>query len=151
MHKLLSCALLLSAGVLGFAEDAKPDAAKKALEPLQGNWTVASIELKGMTTTAEQLPTGIVLIAGDEISANEPNFKFKFRLRLHPDTKPLALDLEADRQGQLKDVQEGICVVEGDLLKICLCGIPNLRERPAEFTTAADSNNVLFVLQRSKP
>lgn len=143
--------LVLAVALCGVAEEPKPDAEKAALDRLQGNWTIVGIENKGMPTAVEQLPKAVVVIAGKQMSANDPGFKFKFALRIHPDTKPQALDLELGEEGKTKDVLEGICAVEGDELKICLCATPNLKARPSEFATREDSNSVLIVFKRSQP
>lgn len=146
-----SLAGVLCAGLLVVAAEPQAAAVKAELERLQGNWTIASIETKGQPLNPEQLPRGVVAIAGQEMSAKDDNFKFKLALKVYPDTQPLAVDLELDGKGAAKDVVEAICTVEGDTLKLCLTGTPNLKERPAEFATRPDGNTVLIVFKRVQP
>jgi len=150
--KLSYAGLLVLTVTLGSgAAEPKPDAQKAALKVLQGTWTIVSIENQGKQSAADQLPKAIIVVAGTQMSANEAGFKFKFALRVHPDTQPQALDLELGEEGKTKDVLEGICAVEGDMLKLCLCATPNQKARPSEFAASENSNSVLIVFKRSQP
>lgn len=134
------------------AADAPSEEAKKELAKLKGNWTVTSYEREGRKLGEDEakkikfsfMDDKLTLTAGIGFTGGKEG-----ALKLDPTQKPKTIDL-TPADGRNKDkIFEGIYILDGDTLKMCLAA-PG-EKRPTEFTTKAGSKSVLVVYQRDKP
>jgi uncharacterized protein (TIGR03067 family) len=133
------------------AQEGKDDLVKQELKKFQGTWTLVAIEQDGKKAPEEKLKeaalkitmkgTSFVFKAGDKTAA-EGSFT------IDPSKKPKQLDAEGTNPGGKKEKTLGIYRFEGDTLQICF--VPEGKERPTEFKTAADSGRILETLRRDK-
>jgi uncharacterized protein (TIGR03067 family) len=139
---LLPCACLLAA-------DPPPDETQKAKAKLQTTWVFRSAEVNGQKAPEAAIKDFKLVIAGDQATFKlEGDIKATIKT-LDPATTPTIIDLEF-KEGPIKGVLEGIYQLEGDTLKLCICLIPDARQRPGEFSTKEGSNQILIVLKKEK-
>ena len=142
-----TCWLMLGIGlVLTFAQQAVADPAA-----LQGEWTATKATRDGKAADD---------VLGHRLSISETNFKIQSSagaplyagtIRLHPDTKPAAIDFEHN-EGSLKGRDwKGIYTLDGDTLTICDNAPDMERGRPAAFEAKKGSGYVLIAFTRAKP
>ena len=137
-------------GVLlcSFAPAAEPDAAKKALADLDGDWTIESLVFNGEDLTGKVklrfvIKAGVMTLKGDE--AVEKDY-LKIGLKLDPTTDPKCVDLTILDGGQKGTVMEGIAELNGDELRLCIKTQGS--DRPTEFKSVENSAVALLKLKR---
>jgi uncharacterized protein (TIGR03067 family) len=136
---------VLSTGLLIAADDPKETAAKKELEKIQGNWTVASAELDGKPDPVRM--SAKITYSGDTFTRSNAGQTVHGKIKIDPAAKPKIMDATYT-DGPDKDKSlEGIYSLEGDKLKICAS--PPGKKRPAEFSSKG--GQLLLVLQKEKP
>jgi uncharacterized protein (TIGR03067 family) len=133
---------MLLAASLSFAEDAADaSAAKKALEQLQGVWKLTTFEVNA--EAGEPGTSFVWVIKGNKVLyANQELAE----VSLFPKVTPKGIDLTF-----LKPIRtyEGIYVLEGDTLKLCVNQrTEGLKERPQEFTTRDKSDWRLLTFKK---
>jgi uncharacterized protein (TIGR03067 family) len=143
MRSRIGCTLTVTALALAAARPAEagPD---KELNALQGVWKIVSVERDGEVTEFPEKPLRWV-IKGNQIRyAGKPLAE----LTLAPATTPKNFDLTFLKP---KRTCEGIYVIEGDTLKVCVNRqAEGVKERPLEFATRGKPDWRLLVLQREK-
>jgi uncharacterized protein (TIGR03067 family) len=143
--------LLILAGTL-LGVDAKEDA-KKVVDQVQGSWTTTSLIFSGKDVSNEDYAKLRFVFKGDEavIEGSDQVKKEYARIgfKFDPSTAPHLVDMSIKAGTQKDTVIEGIYELKGDELRICARVIGN--ERPADFTSAENSNVALIVLKREKP
>lgn len=119
--------------------------AKKDLDLLQGEWTMASLEQRG-----EKAPEAVkeykLTIAGDQWTVTFDGQERKMTFRIDPTRDPRTIDLTIKSDGQ-EAVLLGIYKLDGDTLTLCRTNGDG--DRPKEFKTTADAG-VLVVWKRVK-
>lgn len=139
---LLPVALFLTAAQKD--ENSKKDRAK-----LQGLWIVVSSERNGKPT--DRINGDTLTIAGDTfaVKIKSTDSQVKGTLKFDASAAPKTIDMKFT-EGKDKDrTSEGIYLLDGDNLKLCLAD-PGRKPRPSEFVTKADSGHVLIQLKREK-
>lgn len=142
MKKLLA---VLAIGLLLGADD-KKDAAKKDLDALQGEWTLASGERNG-----EKIPEDVAKSLKRTVQGNKSTVTrdgetlAQGTVTLDPTQKPKAIDVKLEGADT---VIKGIYELSGDTFKICYGG-PG-EERPKEFTAKEGSGHTLGVWKKVK-
>ena len=149
MHRLTwpTCWLILACGfALTFAPLAKADPT-----PLEGNWTATTATRDGKA--ANDVVGHRLSISGDsfEIKSGDGTLLYAGTIRLHPATKPAAIDFEHN-QGDLNGKDwKGIYALDGDTLTVC-DNAPNLKKgRPAALEAKKGSGYILITFSRAKP
>jgi uncharacterized protein (TIGR03067 family) len=134
----------LLAALTGAASRPASAGDNKALQPLQGTWTLVSFEVDGKAQDFPDSPPRWV-IKGKEIRyAGQPLAV----MALDPTTTPKNLDLTFLDP---KRVLEGIYAVDGDTLKVCVNRrTEGVKERPLSFETKGKSDWRLLVFRRDK-
>ena len=131
------------------AADAPSDDVKKAKEKLQATWAFVTAEVNGQKAPEGDIKDFKLIIAGDQVTF-QVGRDIKGTIKtLDPTTTPTIIDLEF-KEGPIKGVVEAIYQVEGDTLKLCVCALPDAKQRPGEFATKEGSNQFLFVFKREK-
>jgi uncharacterized protein (TIGR03067 family) len=144
MHsQTLAVALcVLVATPLMAGEPPKPDVSKKDIDGIQGTWKLVALEADG-----EQGPTEIVsalkfVFKGNTLTLmpGEPGFT-NYTFKLDPTTKPANFDMTHADGPRKGETEEGIYLLEGNHLRICLGKAGN---RPKAFATKAPSENGMY-------
>jgi uncharacterized protein (TIGR03067 family) len=146
--------LTLVIGLLLAAEGPPPEAVKKELDKLQGEWRLVSANLDGKEKPADQLnPTERSTFAGDQLAVKTDG---KVRLRatwvIDPTANPKTFEQTVTDGDPAFGVKKGakthgIYELDGDTLKVCRVAID--KELPREFRGGPGVR--LFVSQRVKP
>ena len=123
------------------------DEINKAKEKLQATWLFQSMEVNGQKVPEADIKDFKLVIRGDQFTYKGRGETKATIKTLDPTTTPTIIDLEY-KDGPVKGVFEGINQLEGDTLKMCICVIPDARQRPTEFSAKEGSNQVLIVLKK---
>jgi uncharacterized protein (TIGR03067 family) len=123
---------------------AEDDANKKDTQALQGRWKLTTVERNGEEMALGDNPPrwtikdGKVFYAGDLLA----------ELTLSAGAKPKCIDLAWAKP---RGTYEGIYLLDGDTLKICVNRqTEGVKNRPEDFTTAGHADLRLLVFQRDK-
>jgi uncharacterized protein (TIGR03067 family) len=141
--------VMVAAGLLTAAQ-APPGDAKKALDQIQGTWTVVMAEADGKPLPAEQTKDLKLVVQGDKYTFKTPDHTIEGTYKLDPAKKPKTIDATRSDGPDKGKVLLGIYQVEGDQLKMCF-GAPGKETRPKDFAPKAGEGFRLYVLKRSKP
>ena len=134
----LSCAGLL------FAADSE-----KELKKFEGTWTLSSGEADGKPLTEKQLKGGKLVIKGDHYTVTIPDKdKMTGTQKVDPAKTPKAIDISDDSGPNKGKTSLGIYEFKGEEFH-CVFSAPG-KDRPAKFSTAADSGQWLHVWKKSK-
>ena len=141
-------AMVIVAASLLLGADA-PEAVKKEMAQLEGNWSMVSGERDG-----QALPDDLVKQAKRTMKDGETEVSIggqvflKAKIAIDPTKKPKTIDYtvtEGDNKGQK---MLGIYELDGDTAKFCIAG-PG-KDRPTDFTTKEGSERTLTVWKRDK-
>ena len=150
MRKFSLVALLLVGGYVIAADKADPEAAKKALKQLEGNYTLQSAEKGGEKAPPEALKDlKSISIKGDRFTIHGPGGQDKVAtISVDPTQKPAHFNVTPN-EGPEKDKKlPGIYKLEKGLLTICVDD--GGKARPKDFATSKEDRNILLILKRSK-
>ena len=137
-------ALVCLALIVSGAAARPDDAAKNAPAELQGCWRLTSFESNGESRDPFGGGEPRWVIKGDKVLYGGEE---ALQLVADPSTSPKVIDVkfrDPDR------VYEGIYVIEKDMLKICLNGRADAKERPEAFSTKDRPTWRLLVFEREK-
>ncbi len=124
---MLAAVVLMSAGVV--AQDAKPPV-DKALEPLQGSWSVTSINGQSL----DQMGTMLLVIKANKYEqVTNGTTDERGSVKLDATKKPMTIDLAIEEGNDAGKLQLGIIEVTGDTMKVKL-NQPDSPTRPTTFT-----------------
>jgi uncharacterized protein (TIGR03067 family) len=128
--------------------DGIPDAVKKEMARLEGEWTMVSGEIDGVPMP-EQMRKGARRVAKDgetTVTINGQLF-MKAKFTVDPTKKPRSIDYLFTGGPTKGKKQLGIYELDGDTVKFCFAA-PDT-DRPADFTTKAGSRRTLSVWKRA--
>jgi uncharacterized protein (TIGR03067 family) len=139
---VIAVGLLMAAGP-------EQDAVKKELAQLEGEWTMVSGEINGQAMPEQYVKTG-KRVAKDGVTTIEIGGRLFFRAKYTIDAtkKPKAIDYQFTEGPTKGKTQLGIYELDGDTAKFCFAS-PG-KERPTDFTAAADSGRTLSTWKRVK-
>lgn len=150
----LSTVLLVAAAGLLVAADGKKET-KPAAGRLEGTWKLASAEFDGAEAgmIVDLFDSARLVISGDKMAVQSADKKDRITASYttDPKTKPASIDfknIESEEAGS--GTVEGIYVVDGDTLKLCVYHNGDEKQRPAEFKTKEGSHLYLLVFKRDK-
>lgn len=134
----------LTFGFLAVTATADDKAAQADKEKLQGTWALVAGKRDGKEMPEERVKAVQLVIAGDKFTVKNKDRERTFTLKLYPDKKPKAIDVDMDGT-----VGEGIYELDGDNLKLIHgeAGDP----RPTEFVSKEGSKRTLMIFKRAKP
>ena len=139
-------AALLAVVLVGVEARAADD-----LEAFQGTWKVVGGEANGQEIPDAELPDGTVTFAKDHFEAIVGDDTFEGTFELDADRDPKTIDLAHEKGPHRGQAQYGIYKFEDEKLIICVAepGKPEV-ERPTEFRTRQDDDEVLFEFERDE-
>ncbi len=137
----------LAFGFLIAADNPKEEAAKKDQGELQGAWLLRSAERDGKPVGEEKIKNVKICFKGEKVMAKEGDKDFEMTYKLDPTKKPPEIDITYTVGPRKGESSQGIYLLEGDTLKICMS---RGNERPTEFATRPDSSLHLMVFEREK-
>jgi uncharacterized protein (TIGR03067 family) len=127
-----------------------PDAAKKDMAQLEGEWTMVSAEANGQTVPEDVVKTGKRVVKGNETTVTlGDRVLMKAKFIVDPSKKPKQIDYTVTSEGANKGkVVKGIYEIDGDTVKFCFSG-PD-KDRPKEFSSPAESGHTYSVWKKEK-
>ena len=130
------------------ADDA-PDAVKRDMTLLEGEWSMVSGELSGMTIPKEMVKGGKrVAKDGETTITFNGRINFKAKFTIDPTKKPKTIDYLMT-EGPTKGMTHlGIYELDKDTVKFCFAA-PG-RERPTDFTAKEGSQQTFSIWKRNK-
>jgi uncharacterized protein (TIGR03067 family) len=141
--------LCLVVGLLAAADDADEDPVKRDLARLQGEWRVVKLEANGKTAPAEAVAAARFLFKDNTIITREGDKEVSTGfVRLDPGRKPAEIEISPEKLPVRGKTTKGIYQLDGDTLLLALAAVGE--DRPASFAAPANSNHVVFTLQRVK-
>lgn len=124
-----------------------PDAAQKDLQALQGEWTMAALEVNGQDVPPDRLGNTTVRIKGSDYVIKIKDKTFPVVVKLDPSRDPKEMDM-VPQDGAAKDkVHKAIYKIEKDTFILCR-GLNPDQDRPREFATWPNTN--YFVVKWKK-
>jgi isopenicillin-N N-acyltransferase like protein len=139
---------VVTAGLLQGAAG-EPEAVKKEMALLQGQWSMVSGEIDTQALPDDYVKTATRVAKGDETTVMFGNKLFlKAKFTVDPAKKPKTIDYAMTDGPTTGKTQLGIYELDGDTVKFCFSS-PG-KERPADFTTAKGSGRTLSVWKRAK-
>ena len=126
-----------------------PDAVKKELAQLEGEWAMVSGERDGQVLPEEYVKTA-TRVAKDGVSTVTIGgmVVMKSKYTIDPQKKPKAIDFEAVEGEAKGNKLHGIYELDGDTLKFCLAASD--KDRPTDFTAKEGSGRTTSVWKRAK-
>jgi uncharacterized protein (TIGR03067 family) len=141
--------LAVVATSLLLAADAPKDDAtkKKEVDKLQGAWKVSRWDSGGNSLPDEALKQMKFNIKGDKYTFEFADMKEEGTMTLDPSKNPATIDLKIEEGNDKGKTQVGIYKLEKDTIKLCLAPAGS-KDRPKEFASKEDSENIFIVIQR---
>ena len=133
--------VLVATGLMA-GEPPGPDTPKKDMDAIQGTWKVVALEADGQQAPPEIVAALKLVFKGETLtfSPGEPGFT-NYNFKLDPTTKPASFDMTHADGPHKGETEEGIYLLEGNHLKICLGTAGN---RPKTFATTAPSGKGVY-------
>jgi uncharacterized protein (TIGR03067 family) len=124
--------------------------ADRELEKLQGEWTMVSLEQRGVKTRDEVVGLMKLTVKGDQwiVSRQGQDREQKYTIRIDPSQNPKTLDL-TNNAGNREFASLGIYKLEGDTITLCRTTETGDIDRPREFKTTPEEG-ILVVWKRAK-
>jgi uncharacterized protein (TIGR03067 family) len=118
----------------------------EGLELFQGEWSMISMEIKGVKVSNEKVKNCKLTVTGDKwVVKKNGRIYANSMMRIDHSMEPKAIDLVQD-SGNAELIYPGIYKIEGNTLTICRTS--GYKERPKEFKTTLDAA-ILIVWKRS--
>ncbi|QDV43179.1 hypothetical protein Enr13x_30340 [Stieleria neptunia] len=132
------------------AEDAQDQAIKKDRKKLQGTWQVTSLVIAGNRAKDEDAKK-FTVVNGDDGTwsvRSEGKESSKGTSTISPTVKPKTIDFTATEGGASGDQFVGIYQLGKNKRKLCF--VRSDKERPTEFTSTTENQNILVTYERIK-
>ena len=126
-----------------------PDALKKEMAQLEGDWSMVSGEIDGLAMPEQYVKTGKRTAKDGETTVSIGGRVFlQAKYTIDPAKKPKTIDYAMTEGFSKGKKQLGIYAIEGETVKFCFAS-PG-KDRPTEFTAKEGSGNTLSVWKRDK-
>jgi uncharacterized protein (TIGR03067 family) len=135
--------------ILLLGADSAPEAIKKEMANLEGEWSMVSGERDGQALPEELVKGARRVAKAGETTVTVGGQQFlKAKFTVDPSKKPKAIDYTLSDGPNKGKTQLGIYELDGDTVKFCFAA-PG-KDRPKEFKTVADSGLTLSVWKRDR-
>jgi uncharacterized protein (TIGR03067 family) len=116
------------------------------LEKLQGEWSVAHLEIDGLAPAPHVFAGAKMVIHGDRFESLGMGAVYQGTIELNPTAAPKSFRMKFTAGPEKGNTNSGIYELEGDRWRICL----NMKGGPAptEFATSPGSGRALETLNR---
>jgi uncharacterized protein (TIGR03067 family) len=131
------------------ALDGSSEAASKELARLQGEWTMAALEVNGDKVPPEKFQASRLEIKEDRYIVHTGRSTHEAKIKIDPAKTPKTMDMTFQDGDNKGDTAEGIYKLDGDTLTICRPRLPP-HERPTEFVTKPGSDRFIVTWKRAK-
>jgi uncharacterized protein (TIGR03067 family) len=141
--------LILTAGLLLAADDAKEEPIQKDLKKLEGTWKIVSLQVNGATAAPDDpfVVKGRLIFKGGKYWIDYGDkLSPKCKVELDVTKDPKTIDFTADEGPQKGKPLRGRYVFKGDTLQLCLAMAPG-NGRPPKLT---EKNAQLITVERAK-
>jgi uncharacterized protein (TIGR03067 family) len=126
-----------------------PDASKKELSGLEGEWSMVSGVANGQAMPKQMVQSGRrVAKDGETTITMGGRLYFKAKFSIDPSQKPKAMDYNMTEGPTKGKTHLGIYELDGDTVRFCFAA-PG-RDRPTDFTAKSGSQRTLSVWKRDK-
>ena len=119
------------------------------LRSLEGEWQFEMLEIEGTGMPRAALSASKLLIDGDRFRMESPEANYEGLFLIDVEASPQTIDIDFIEGPDAGERSEGIFVIDGDALTICL-GLVGA-SRPRGFKTTANSGHALEKLSRVSP
>lgn len=147
------CGLLIvgvSLTTIANADDAKDEAIKKDRKRIEGTWQITSLESSGDKSKDEDLKK-LTVVNGDDGTwslRSEGKEISKGTSTFDPTQKPKTIDFTPTEGGAKGDQFLGIYEFRKNVRKLCFA--PSGKDRPTEFSSTPDNQQILVTFEREK-
>lgn len=126
------------------------DDAKEEGKKIQGTWDLTEVVAGGKHVPPEKVKGGKATFSEGKMTLVSPGDELReFTFKLDPKAKPKAIDMTALNGGFKGKTNSGVYLVDGDILKMCMPGLPSM-DRPTKLESSEGSDLVLMILKRQK-
>lgn len=144
-------ALLMSMTTLASADDAKEAAIKKDHKLIEGTWRIKTLEVNG-NKAGDADATKFTVVNGADGAwslRSEGNEVAKGTSTIDPTQKPRTIDFMPTSGQDQGQTLLGIYELKKNTRKLCFA--PAGRNRPTEFSSTAENQQILVTFERVKP
>lgn len=144
----ISAAIVLAISFGALAAPA-PKESKSDASKFEGTWTFTSWEHAGRVLPDEARDTARWSVDGDKYNFEIQGVKEVGTIKLDSSKKPATIDLNISEGTDKGKSQLGIYKIEKDTITFCFAR-PGVSERPTEFSTTEENNQILVTIKRTK-
>ncbi len=145
----LQYTLVLAASCLLAADGLRGGAAPND-SPLQGTWTIVSLEVNGETINVSGMKEARLTVAGERYSFRMGETRLEMTYKVDPAKKPSTLDMTITEGPMKGQTYHAIYRLANGELTICRHVEPD-KDRPTEFASAPRSGLMVIVWKRQTP
>ena len=130
------------------ADDSR-QGAQEEQKKLEGTWQLTEGEVGGTKLPPEVARAIALVLTGDHYRATTAEGFDEGTVRLMPDRKPKAMDMDGTKGPNKGKTMLAIYDLQDDTLRVCYD--PSGRERPTEFKSKQDTKTFLAIYRKQKP
>lgn len=127
----------------------RPKADKDDLAKFDGAWVFSSWLQYGRSLDDESRESAKWSVKGDKYTFEIDGAREEGTIKLDPTKKIGTIDLAITEGNDRGKEQFGIYKIDGETITFCFARA-GVKERPTDFTSTADNNNILVTIKRSK-
>jgi uncharacterized protein (TIGR03067 family) len=142
--------LLALAALILLASCLSGNAAQQNEDPLQGTWSLVSLEVNGEALPVEKIKDSRLSIQGDVYTFRLGEMRLALTYQADLSKEPKTLDMTVTEGPMKGKTYHAIFTFENGNLKICRNLEPD-RERPTRFGSRPDSGLMVIVWKRVAP
>jgi uncharacterized protein (TIGR03067 family) len=150
MRSLFAIALGLIVGLpAAFAAPTKEKEEKDDAKKFAGDWTITAWRQYGNDLDQDQLDTAKWTVKDDKYTFEMSGNLEEGKLKIDSSKKTPTVDLDITEGNCKGKGQPGIYKIDGDTITLCLAK-PGGTDRPTDFTSTEDNQQILIVMKRKK-
>src|SRR5262249_8055535 len=144
---LIAAVCVLITGALSAAP--RPKADKDDLVKFDGAWVFTSWEHYGRSLDEDSRQSARWSVKADKYKFEIDGIEEEGTVKLDPSQKVPTIDLTITEGNDKGKEQLGIYKIDGDTITMCFAR-PGVKERPTDFTSTMDNNNILVTIKKQK-
>src|SRR5579883_2909809 len=115
------------------------------LDLLQGEWSVASLEMDGQNSPPEMISACRIEVKGDRFRSINMGSVYEGTITVDGTAHPKTFDLKFTKGPEKGNINQGIFEIKGDQWTLCLATRGDAR--PQKFSSKANTGHALQVLR----